>query len=231
MGMDFSVTCAEDLPYIDAAAAARATAGTLLGDYRIREQKRVCADWPRGAIPADAHQVVRSAVPVLLFSGERDPVTPPEFGRRVAAQLSNSLHVVVPHSGHGTEGPCGDGIVERFMESASVKGLDVSCAAKMPPPRFVVKAPVEVRLDPRLLDSYAGTYELPGFVATLVRLGDHLVSKVPDDAEVELFADAKDHFFAKSADIEMRVVRNAGGAVVGVVFVNGGQEFRGKRIR
>jgi len=231
MGMLFSVTCAEDLPFISDAAAAQATAGTLLGDYRIREQKRACAEWPRGSIPADAHQLVRSAVPVLLLSGERDPVTPPEFGQRVASQLPNSLHVVFPHSGHGAEGPCARGIVDRFLARASVKGLDVSCAAKTPPPRFVVKVPVVVTLDPRLLDACAGSYALPGFVVTLARLGDHLVAKVPDSADVELFADARDHFFSKSEDIELRVVRDAGGAVVAVVFKDGDEEFRGKRAR
>jgi pimeloyl-ACP methyl ester carboxylesterase len=231
MGMAFSVTCAEDLPFIDAAAAAQATAGTLLGDYRIREQKQVCADWPRGSIPADAHQLVRSAVPVLLFSGERDPVTPPEFGQRVASQLTNSLHVVFPHSGHGADGPCARGIIDRFLERASVEGLDVSCAAKTPLPRFVVKLPVAVKLDPRLLDACAGTYALPGFYVTLVRLGDHLVASVPDSADVELFADAQDHFFAKTEDMEMRTVRGAAGAVVEVVFKNGDEELPGKRVR
>jgi pimeloyl-ACP methyl ester carboxylesterase len=229
MGMAFSVTCAEDLPFIDDAAAAQATAGTLLGDYRIREQKRVCADWPRGAIPADAHELVRSDVPVLLISGERDPVTPPEFGARVAAKLPNSLHVIFPHSGHGAEGPCADGIVARFVERASVKGLDVACAAKTPPPHFIVKVPVEVRVPPRLLDAYAGSYVFPGFVMALVRSGDHLVAKSPDSADLELFADADDHFFAKSADLEVKVLRNAAGAVVAVVVKSGDQEFRGRR--
>ncbi len=230
MGMLFSVTCAEDLPFIDDAAAARATAGTLLGDYRIRQQKRVCADWPRASIPADAHELVRSTVPVLLFSGERDPVTPPEFGQRVASRLPNSLHVVVPHSGHGTEGPCAEGIIHRFLDRASVAGLDVSCVAKAAPLRFVVKVPVELHLDPRQLDACAGTFALPAFQVTLARFGDHLVSKVADSADLELFADAPDHFFAKSADIELRVVRGAGGRVDEVVFKNGDEEFRGKRV-
>jgi len=231
MGMNFSVTCAEDLPFIDAATAARATAGTLLGDYRIREQKRVCADWPRGSIPADAHRLVHSAVPVLLLSGERDPVTPPEFGERVARELPNSLHVVVPHSGHGSGAPCVEGIVRRFVERASVRGLDVSCVAKTPPPRFVVKAPVEVQVEARLLDSYAGSYTFPGFVMSLSRQGNHLVTSSPGEAALDLFPDAPDHFFARSADFEMRVVRGAGGAVAELVVKDGAEEYHGKRTR
>jgi pimeloyl-ACP methyl ester carboxylesterase len=229
MGMNFSVTCAEDLPFIDDTTAAKATAGTLLGDYRIREQKRVCADWPRGAIPADARRLVHSAVPVLLLSGERDPVTPPEFGERVARELPNSLHLVVPHSGHGSEGPCVEGIVLRFVEHASVKGLDVSCVAKNPPPHFVVKVPVEIQVEPRLLDSYAGTYAFPGFTMTLARQGGNLVASSPGDADLVLFPDAQDHFFAKSADVEMRVVRGAGGTVKDLVVKFGSQELHGKR--
>ncbi|HXO28669.1 MAG TPA: alpha/beta hydrolase, partial [Thermoanaerobaculia bacterium] len=229
MGMNFSVTCAEDLPFIDAATAARATAGTLLGDYRIREQKRVCADWPRGRIPADAHQLVHSTVPVLLLSGERDPVTPPEFGERVARELPNSLHVVVPHSGHGSDEPCVESIVRRFVERASVRGLDVSCVTKTPPPRFAVKAPVEVRVEARLLDSYAGSYTFPGFVMTYARRGNHLVASSPGSADLDLFPDAPDHFFARSEDLEMRVVRGAGGAVVELVVKEGGTEYHGKR--
>jgi pimeloyl-ACP methyl ester carboxylesterase len=231
MGMNFSVTCAEDLPFIDDATAAKATAGTLLGDYRIREQKRVCADWPRGSVPADARQLVRSAVPVLLLSGERDPVTPPEFGQRVASQLPNSLHLVVPHSGHGAAGPCVESIVRRFVERASVQGLDVACVAKAPPPRFILKAPVEVQLEPRLLDGYAGTYTFPGFVMSLARRGNHLVASSPGSADLDLFPDAPDHFFAKSADLEMRVVRGAGGAVAELVVKAGSEEDHGKPTR
>jgi pimeloyl-ACP methyl ester carboxylesterase len=231
IGENFSVTCAEDLPFIDDAATARATAGTLLGDYRIRLQKRVCTLWPRGAVPPELHQPVRSEVPVLLFSGERDPVTPPEFGDRVARFLPNSLHVVVPHSGHGSIGTCTDGIVQRFVETASVKGLDTSCVAKTPPARFVVKEPVEVHLDPKLLDSYAGTYAFPGFTLTLVRRGDHLVVRSPGTADLDVFADARAHFFARSADFEMQVTASGAGApAAGLVLTLGAQELRGKRL-
>lgn len=140
VGMFFSVTCAEDLPEIDDATAARLTAGTFLGDYRIREQKAVCEVWPRGPIPADARSIVHSNLPVILFSGERDPVTPPEFGERVIAGLSNALHVVVPHQGHGSDSDCTGAIVQKFLDQGSVKGLDLSCLAKLPAATFALAA-------------------------------------------------------------------------------------------
>jgi hypothetical protein len=100
---------------------------------------------------------------------------------------------------------------------------------KTPPPRFVVEAPVEVHVEPRLLDSYAGSYTFPGFVMSLTRQGNHLVSSSPGEADLNLFPDAPDHFFARSADLEMRVVRGAGGAVAGLVVKEGGAEYHGKR--
>ena len=136
MGMFFSVTCAEDLPFIDDATAARETAGTFLGDYRIRQQKEVCKLWPRGAIPADLHELSRSDLPVLLFAGERDPVTPPEFAERVAKRLPNSLLVLVPRGAHGADGDCANQMIGHLLDTASIQGIDTACLQKLPPTKF-----------------------------------------------------------------------------------------------
>jgi pimeloyl-ACP methyl ester carboxylesterase len=136
-GMFLSVTCAEDIPFLDPREVARLTAGTLLGDYRVREQQRACALWPRAPIPADLRLPLASDVPALLISGERDPVTPPEFGERVVHGLPRGLHVVVPYGGHGSGGgACLDGLIVRFVERGSAAGLDASCLQKVAPPKF-----------------------------------------------------------------------------------------------
>ncbi|HSG38009.1 MAG TPA: alpha/beta fold hydrolase, partial [Thermoanaerobaculia bacterium] len=79
MGLNFSVTCAEDLPFITDEMSREKTAGTFLGDYRIRQQKAACGAWTRGKISPGFHEPVRSDLPVLLISGERDPVVPPQL--------------------------------------------------------------------------------------------------------------------------------------------------------
>ena len=136
-GMYLSVTCAEDIPFLDPGEVKRLTAGTLLGDYRVREQQAACALWPRAAIPAGLRTPLRSDIPALLVSGERDPVTPPEFGERVMKGLSHALHVVIPHGGHGSGGgACLDGLITRFVERGSAAGLDASCLKAIPPPRW-----------------------------------------------------------------------------------------------
>jgi pimeloyl-ACP methyl ester carboxylesterase len=136
MGMLLSVTCAEQIPYIDDATLARETANTFLGDLRVQEQRAACQEWPRGPVPKDVHELVHSQVPVLLISGARDPVTPPQFGDRVAKQLPNSRHIIFPESSHGNWGFCGIKLMSDFIEKGSTDALDISCVNQQKPPKF-----------------------------------------------------------------------------------------------
>jgi hypothetical protein len=83
-GMYLSVTCAEDVPFINQDEAATLNANNPFGNYRVFQQTRACGMWPRGDIPADYLEPVRSNAPVLIFSGNMDPVTPPAYGEEVA---------------------------------------------------------------------------------------------------------------------------------------------------
>jgi pimeloyl-ACP methyl ester carboxylesterase len=138
MGMLLSVTCAEQIPYIDDATLARETANTFLGDLRVQEQRAACREWVRAPLPKDVHELVHSQVPVLLISGARDAVTPPQFGDRVAAQLTASRHIIFPESSHGNWGFCGIKLMSDFLEKGSGDTLDTSCVAQQKPPKFKV---------------------------------------------------------------------------------------------
>jgi pimeloyl-ACP methyl ester carboxylesterase len=142
-GMYLSVTCAEDVPFIDPAEAASLTAGNPFGDYRVFQQTRACSMWPRGEIPTDFLEPVRSNAPVLIFSGKMDPVTPPNYGDEVARYLPNIRHVVIPQGGHGVDGLTDPGCIDRiaieFLDKGDAKNLDVSCVQKMSPPPFATK--------------------------------------------------------------------------------------------
>ncbi|HSC25851.1 MAG TPA: alpha/beta fold hydrolase [Vicinamibacterales bacterium] len=131
-GLYLSITCAEDVPFVSPDAAER-DESTYLGGYRVRQQRAACAEWPRGAVPDWHGQPVHSDLPVLIISGELDPVTPPSHGEEVARTLPNSLHIRVPfagHSPHGLDGlACLDGLTREFIERGSVNGLDASCVA------------------------------------------------------------------------------------------------------
>jgi len=142
-GMYLSVTCAEDVPFIDQEEAARLNADNPFGNYRVFQQTRACGMWPRAEIPPDFLEPVRSNAPVLIFSGNMDPVTPPKYAEEVAAFLPNSRHVIIPEGGHGPFGlsnaDCIDRIAIEFLDKSDAKNLDVSCVERMARPPFATK--------------------------------------------------------------------------------------------
>jgi pimeloyl-ACP methyl ester carboxylesterase len=142
-GMYLSVTCAEDVPFINPEEAAKLTVNNPFGNYRVFQQTRACSMWPRGEIPVDFLDPVSSNAPVLIFSGNMDPVTPPSYGEEVAKHLPNSRHIVISEAGHGVEGLNDPGCIDRialaFLDKGDTKNLDVSCVEKMTRPPFVTK--------------------------------------------------------------------------------------------
>jgi pimeloyl-ACP methyl ester carboxylesterase len=90
-GLQFSVTCAENLPRIDPKEIPAATRGTFFGDDRVREQLAVCALWPHAPLPPHSGDPIHSDVPALLLAGERDAITPPPpWSPRVSRAASSS---------------------------------------------------------------------------------------------------------------------------------------------
>ena len=138
-GMFLSVVCSEDVPFYTPEAAARRAEGTLIGDVMARRLKASCSQWPKGTLPEDYRDPVRSDVPVLLISGEADPVTPPWEADRVARHLSRSLHIVLDGTGHSQLAPgCVGGLMQSFLDSGELTGLDISCAREIVRPPFAV---------------------------------------------------------------------------------------------
>ena len=128
-GLQLSVACTED---VDLLRADPADARTLLGTAFVETLQAQCKVWPRGTRPADFHDPVRSDRPVLLLSGEFDPVTPPRYGELVAGTLPASRHLVVRGEGHGVIGAgCMPRLLARFVEGADPAALDASCLERL----------------------------------------------------------------------------------------------------
>jgi pimeloyl-ACP methyl ester carboxylesterase len=140
LGMFFSVVCSEDAPFISDADIVREGKGTWAGEELARHVLQGCTLWPRGQVPPDYLTPVSSEVPVLLFSGELDPVTPPSWGEEARRHLPHSLHVTVPGVGHNTMGMgCVRALVADFLARGSVEGLTPTCGtdpALVRPPFF-----------------------------------------------------------------------------------------------
>lgn len=129
-GMQFSVLCAEDTPFITEEDIKRESAGSFYGDARVRPTIKACADWARADVPASFFAPVKNNVPVLLVSGELDPVTPPWLAETAARSLPNSRHLLVHNATHNSY-ECIEKIVANFVDKGSLLGLDTSCAAQI----------------------------------------------------------------------------------------------------
>lgn len=135
VGQLLSVVCAGDVPRIDRSKIPELTAGTFMGDAKVRQIVNVCRKWPKGKVPADFGEPVVSDVPVLMWSGTLDPANPPYWAEDAVAHLSRGRHIVVP-AAHGVSGDCFDAIGRRFLQRASVEGLPVACTRHIEMPPF-----------------------------------------------------------------------------------------------
>lgn len=66
------------------------------------------------------------AAPVLLVSGEIDPVTPPWIAAAAARNLPNSRQVLIYYGSHYTY-ECAENLAAEFIERGTSTGLDTSC--------------------------------------------------------------------------------------------------------
>jgi pimeloyl-ACP methyl ester carboxylesterase len=128
-GMQLSVMCSEDASQLRVDPA---DAGTVLGTEFIDFTLAQCAVWPKGAMPEDFHAPIRSDAPVLLLSGEFDPVTPPRYGEQVLAGLSQGRHLVLRGQGHNVIGVgCAPKLAARFIDTADAAKLEVECLDRL----------------------------------------------------------------------------------------------------
>ena len=202
MGDYLSVTCAEDGPGIAVGEGEREAAGTMLGAYRVRQQRAACGVWPRGELPLGYRRPVHSRAPVLILSGSCDPVTPPAQGTAVAKSLARSLHVIVPHGGHDFDGlkgvDCIDRLVADFIERGTTTGLDTECVDRIERPPFpTALAPMKpVPMDEERLARFAGAYTGEGrpFEAQLEVSSGRLRLAIPGDRTMLLVPVSGDRF-------------------------------------
>jgi pimeloyl-ACP methyl ester carboxylesterase len=138
LALHLGVYCSEDMPFSDSAGAVSRAQGTLMGARYYTEYRAGCASWPMPRASNDLRQPWKSDIPTLLFSGERDPVTPPEYGERVARSLTNARHIVIPGGGHAESSACKTQLIASFLAAPREK-QDTSCVSELDFPRFVIE--------------------------------------------------------------------------------------------
>jgi pimeloyl-ACP methyl ester carboxylesterase len=227
-GMYLSILCNESFPFISDAESAAIAKGTYIGDYRVRAQRAMCANWPDAKLPKSFVSPVNSDRPVLLFSGEFDPAAQPEYAAEAAKYLPHSRHVVARNSSHGVGGPCPMGIVNRFIDAGSVDGLDTSCVDHMPLPPFRLRDPRSSGMTAKDLVDFAGSYEAAPGVAYVFRPenGVMLVRFPGAPGDVAFYPSAENRVSMMIGDGEVEFVRDASGAVTHLIVRTGGREIK-----
>jgi pimeloyl-ACP methyl ester carboxylesterase len=134
LGLWFSITCSEDVAFLDESEIAPATAGTWLGDYRVREQLAACRHWPRATMPAGHREPLRTGIPTMFVSGDMDAATPLWFTERMAPGFANRVEVVAHGQGHTEWNDCVGGLYRRFVETGEAKPSEPACPALRRPP-------------------------------------------------------------------------------------------------
>ena len=85
----------------------------------------------------------------------------------------------------------------------------------------------EVKLAPEVLKVYAGVYELDQNTRLTISVEDgRIFGQITGQARFEIFAESDDHFFLKTADVQLVFQKNDDGIITEVVFHQGGSEFR-----
>ncbi len=126
-GMHNAVVCAEDVPFVKRSDL-QGLDRTYFGSLMVDGMAAICEVWPRGPSDEDFKEPFQSDVPVLILSGETDPVTPPANGDLADQMFSNSRHLVVPAHGHGVIARgCVPQLTAEFVTNASFDDLDAEC--------------------------------------------------------------------------------------------------------
>ena len=129
IGMHNAVVCTEDAPYFAGEQVSRdALDATYIGPLQLDALETICSVWPTGVLDEDFKTPLASDLPVLLLSGEADPVTPPHYAELAAIDLDNARLLTGRKQGHG-QAPrgCMPDLIAEFVESANNHDRDAGC--------------------------------------------------------------------------------------------------------
>jgi pimeloyl-ACP methyl ester carboxylesterase len=129
LGMHNAVMCSEDVPFYDGDAIDyEALEASYIGIMQLDAIEAMCSLWPPGPVDEDFHTPLDTDIPVLLLSGDADPITPPRYAIDAMVDLGNARHLTNPEQGHGQVAVgCMPRLIGQFVKAASHADLDVAC--------------------------------------------------------------------------------------------------------
>jgi pimeloyl-ACP methyl ester carboxylesterase len=100
----------------------------------------ICAAWNVATAASAANEPVTTDIPTLIFAGEFDPSTPPQWGRRLLANMPRAHFVLMPGLSHGASfNPCGGRKAFDFITDPATPPV-LTCVAKLQGADFAASA-------------------------------------------------------------------------------------------
>lgn len=120
------------------------------------------------------------------------------------------------------------GVVVLSNQSLSPDDIGFHILEQRVPLAPAPKSRKEIVLDPLLLETYVGVYQLaPTFTLTITREGATLFLQGTGQGKVQMFAESPTEFFLKVVDAQVTFEKDASGKITRLVLHQGGQDVPG----
>jgi serine-type D-Ala-D-Ala carboxypeptidase/endopeptidase len=136
------------------------------------------------------------------------------------------------HSFIGFDPTASTGVVVLANTAVDIDDLGLHLLDRRVPIKVVQpkKERTEIKLDPKILDSYVGSYEIvPQFVMTVTKANDGLMVQATGQSKIELFAESETKFFLKAVEAQISFVKNSEGKVTSLILHQNGVDQTAKR--
>jgi pimeloyl-ACP methyl ester carboxylesterase len=101
-GMLWSVFCREEIPFEIADSAPGGKVPKQLSQhFSLQTSLDICRLWNIPPAASIENEAVVSNIPVLIYAGLHDPITPPSYAEAAAATLSRHYYYLFPNAAHG----------------------------------------------------------------------------------------------------------------------------------
>ena len=136
-GMYYSVLCHDEVPFssieaLESAMAEHPGLADMYADFELGPLPfELCPRWDAGVAASVESEPVESDIPVLVTTGQYDPIVPPSWGLQATESLTAATFHLFPGLAHGVSGdPCATEMMLAFLDEPTAK-LDASCMASM----------------------------------------------------------------------------------------------------